>query len=71
MPPSNIRPMGPPSPPQEPQKIQNGPKIHVFRIFWSLDGVEITQKRHFWTLKPLKMDLARVKTYNSTPHTPL
>ena len=26
-----------------------GSKIHVFRIFWPLDGVKITRKRRFWT----------------------
>ena len=26
-----------------------GPKIHVFRIFWPLHGVEITRKCRFWT----------------------
>ena len=49
MPPSNIEPVGPPWPSQGPQQIQNGQKIHVFRIFWPLDGVEITQKCRFWT----------------------
>ena len=31
------------------QKIQNGPNIKVFRIFWPLDGVKSTRKHRFWT----------------------
>ena len=57
MPPSNIGPVGPPP---------GALKIHVFHIFWTLDGVEITRKRHFWTSsvpKHMNRHLTRLSTF--------